>query len=152
MYRATFVLDLFHGDADREISNEAMNHMLMALVAIDKDYLRKFPNTPLIYESGVRYVEEPPGQDDWQDIPTTLDAGNGDCEDLACWRCAELQVRFGIHAMPFYHWREGTDGSLTFHIQVQYPNGKIEDPSCILGMDHCEAAMRAPLTSGRLVG
>jgi hypothetical protein len=110
-----------------------------ALTIADCAYLLKFPRTPLLYESGVRYLAEPPGRDEWQDIPDTLARGNGDCEDLACWRVAELRVRFGDR----YATRRITVAELpddtgrlitTFHISVISPTFGREDPSRILGM------------------
>jgi hypothetical protein len=78
-------------------------------------------------------MREPPGREDWQDIPETIRRGDGDCEDLACWRAAELNVKQGIRAFPTFRWRVRGTGTL-YHILVQYPNGQIEDPSRMLGM------------------
>lgn len=133
-YRITFVLDLFNGPEERELSHATLRALLMALMYTDMLYLRANPKVPLLYESGVRYEEEPPGQEDWQDIPTCLWRKVGDCEDLACWRAAELQVRFGIKAVPTFTWQERPNGSYLYHITVQLPDGKIEDPSRRLGM------------------
>jgi hypothetical protein len=72
-----------------------MDRLLEALIASNVEYLRAAPRTPLLYESGVYYEAEPDGRDEWQDIPDTLARGNGDCEDLACWRVAELRERYG---------------------------------------------------------
>ena len=78
-YRVTYALDLFNGPHERELSRRALGHMLDCLFRIDVDYLRAHPETPSIYRSGVRYMEEPPGQEDWQDIPTCIRMGIGDC-------------------------------------------------------------------------
>ena len=48
---------------------------------------------PPLYESGVRYQEDPPGKEDWKDIPAVLADGHGDCDRLAAWRTAELPDR-----------------------------------------------------------
>lgn len=134
MYRITFVINLFKGEQDRSLSHETLQILLFALTAVDVAYLRYTPQAPLLYESGVKYAEEPPGQEDWQDIPTCLQMRVGDCEDLACWRAAELQVRFGIKAHPTFIWKLRPNGGYLYHIQVKWPDGKIEDPSRRLGM------------------
>ena len=90
--RVTFVIDLFSGDHERKLSHATLNVLLHALTYIDVLYLRRHPETPRIYASGVVYMEEPPGMEEWQDIPTCIRMGIADCEDLACWRGAELQV------------------------------------------------------------
>jgi len=101
------------------------------------DYLEMYPQTPDLYNSGVRYHQlvMPNGDDDdWQDIPTIRRFGYGDCEDLACWRVAELIVKYGIKAEPLVVWKEGADGSELYHILVGRPDGIVEDPSKQLGM------------------
>jgi hypothetical protein len=136
-YRITYALDLFNPSAPRQMSRDALDIMLRNLFEIDSLYLRYFPHTPLLYQSGVRYMEEPPGQEDWQDIPTTLRLGIADCEDLAVWRAAELNVRYGIAARPIFREQKRPNGSYLYHIQVLLPEGynpRIEDPSRILGM------------------
>lgn len=132
-YRITFVVDLFKR-GEQSLSDASLNVMLLALTAIDELYLRAHPETPSIYASGVVYQEEPPGAEDWQDIPTCLKLRWGDCEDLACWRSAELRVRHGIHAVPYFTKQVKSDGSTLYHIMVRLPNGMSEDPSRQLGM------------------
>ncbi len=89
--RITLYIDLFSGPEERARSGTALHILLQALCAIDLDYLVHHPETPTLYTSGVRYEAEPIGREDWQDVLTTLRRGNGDCEDLASWRAAELQ-------------------------------------------------------------
>lgn len=134
MYRITFVLDSFQGKHDREQSHRQLYILLQALTAVDEEYLRRHPEAPMLYQSGVRYMEEPPGQEDWQDIPTCLKMRAGDCEDLACWRVAELRVRHGIKAQPTFTYKVRENGGYLYHIQVQLPDGRKEDPSRVLGM------------------
>ena len=62
--------------------------LLNALAESCFAYLEQHPHTPRLYQSGVRYEEEPPGRDEWQDIPDTIARRTGDCEDLAAWRIA----------------------------------------------------------------
>lgn len=129
-----------------------LEHLLRALVAVDIAWLLEHPETPNLYDAGIVYTEEPDGQDDWLDIPECLErARQGraiDCEDLACWRIAELRVRFGERdARPHVTVNDLPDrtGRLvtTYHIAVLRgtaagygPGGgrKIECPSTLLGM------------------
>lgn len=134
MYRIALVTDLFNGAVDREESHEELQLWLNTLMQMNINFLRRHPQTPYLYQSGVRYIEEPPGLEDWRKISVVLQQMNGDCEDLATWRAAELNVRYGIAARPIFGFRTLPNGDITYHIRVQYPDGKIEDPSRILGM------------------
>lgn len=133
-YRLCFALDLFSGEKERALSRATLDLMLNTLFQIDVLYLRAHPEAPGIYQSGVRYMEEPPGQEEWQDIPTCISMKIADCEDLASWRAAELVVRHGIAARPIFKEQKLPDGRYLYHIVVLLPNGSIEDPSRILGM------------------
>jgi len=58
------------------------------------------------------------------------------CEDLACWRTAELRedpVK-PLAAKPFAKWRRKPDGAYAYHALVLLPDGNLEDPSLVLGM------------------
>jgi hypothetical protein len=133
-HRITYCIDLFKGKHEQELSHKALEVLLWTLMRIDENYLRANPRIPPLYDSGVRYEEEPVGQEDWQDIPTTLRMGIGDCEDLACWRAAEYRVRFGIDARPMFTYKLRSNGSYLYHITVRLPDGRTEDPSRRLGM------------------
>lgn len=57
------------------------------------------------------------------------------CDDLAPWRCAELR-RSGEKAKIRLTWRQPVPGGRKeFHVQVRREDGRIEDPSLILGMN-----------------
>lgn len=143
-YRITFVTDAFKGPEELKLSNTILQIMLDALFEVDKAWLKSDPKIPSIYASGVnktpkgqthmRYVQEPIGQEDWKDIPTCIKDGQGDCEDLACWRAAELVVRHGIQARPTFTFKVRPGGGYLYHIIVLYPDGTKEDPSRQLGM------------------
>lgn len=133
-HRITFCLDLFQGAKEQALSHKALCTLLTALTLIDIDYLRAHPEIPPLYEAGVRYEEEPIGQEDWQDAATTFRMRYGDCEDLACWRAAEYNVRYGIAAKPTFTYKIRGNGSYLYHITVRLPDGRIEDPSRRLGM------------------
>lgn len=149
-YKIRFVTDLFTGPGDTADSEALIQDALNLLTNVDIRYLRSHSNTPSLYESGVRYKEELPGEEDWKDIPTGLQSRFMDCEDLAAWRAAEVNVRYGIPAYPIFSHRTLPNGDVIYHIRVQYPksrmfpNGHIEDPSRILGM----TGPRHPLPAG----
>jgi hypothetical protein len=134
-FQIRFMMDLFKGSKEQALSHKALRHLLECLTRIDEDYLRAHPETPSIYASGVRYQEEPLGVEEWMDIPTILDRKVADCEDLSCWRTAELRVREGKpSARSTFSWKVRPDGGYLYHIVTQHPNGVIEDPSRVLGM------------------
>jgi hypothetical protein len=112
----------------------ALVQLLEALTGVNEAWLREHPYAPYLYAAGVRYEEEPPGREDWQDIPETLLLRTGDCEDLGCWRVAELRVRANEHAVPFV--KKSLAGPRTvYHVAVRRADGRLEDPSRILGMN-----------------
>jgi hypothetical protein len=147
-HKFTFDMDGFAW-GDRRRAARRMQILLDALTKIHIDHLSHFPKTPSLYESGVVYEREPPGREDWQDILTTLRRGSGDCEDLATWRVADLRVR-GIDARAFGQPRpmvlpttceagavacdDTPQVGTLWHILVRLPDGRIEDPSKVLGM------------------
>jgi hypothetical protein len=131
-------------EKDARRSRLCLLWMMEALTRCNQEYLRDHPETPKLYESGIVYQPEF-GTEEWQDIPTNLERGWSDCEDLACHRVAELR-EMGIPAMPYIKWRK-LFGQYRFHALVQWPKrdpetgewipnsaGKIEDPSLRLGM------------------
>lgn len=154
-FRITLVTEAFRGEKERALSGHVLQIMLDALYAIDVAWLKAHPELPGIYtlasdgalgfvpRTGKKlgpggtwmiYQAEPGGQEDWKDIPTALHDGFADCEDLACWRAAELTVRHGIPARPVAKGKTRPDGSVLYHITVMYPDGRSEDPSRKLGM------------------
>lgn len=143
---------LFRGDFDQARSQYSLLWLMEALVRINQSHIRQFRALakekkvpapyPLIYRSGVHYEPEA-GTEDWLDIPNILDARGGtfpgpwgDCEDLACWRAAELREDpyKPVKAKPFAKWRRKPDGAYAYHALVLLPDGRLEDPSLVLGM------------------
>jgi hypothetical protein len=120
--------------AEIKRSRKSMVFFLDALVRHNLLFLGAYDNIPPLYQSGVVYKPER-GAENWQDIPTLLKNRFGDCEDLSCYRCAELQ-HMGIAARPYIKWRDTSDnaGGTTYHAVVHLPNGLVEDPSAALGM------------------
>lgn len=108
-----------------EYSLSLLTPVLLAIAQINLEYLRAHPGTPLLYLAEVRYEERP----EWLDISAALDEGYADCKTFVPWRVAELRMR-GIAAVP--HLERRLTGS--FHARVQWPDGRLEDPSVAKGM------------------
>jgi len=100
---------------------------LQGLVLVDAVMLAEREYPPL-YEAGVRYQREQ-GREEWQTVEQVLAAGVGDCEDLACWRAAELR-RDGVECLA----EAVRTGPRLFHAIVRFPDGSHEDPARELGM------------------
>jgi hypothetical protein len=125
-------------DTDESYRDRVMQILLWTLVGLNREYLRAHPDTPPLYSSGVRYGREEETFEQWCDIGMALRQGAVDCEDLVCWRVAELR-ECGIDARPAWYHRpvkSSDTGRIArlYHIQVWTPNG-IEDPSARLGMN-----------------
>jgi hypothetical protein len=129
-----FKLHLFHDPNDRHRSQEVLLWLLEALIQADVSWIKSHPQTVKLYESSVVYEFDSRFPDAWKDIPTILQDGQGDCEDLACWRAAEMKVA-GIRGVrPLLRWRKNPSGGYTYHVLVRWPDGRVEDPSLALGM------------------
>lgn len=109
-----------------------------------------------LYASGVRYKEDPPGEENWKDVHAVIRDGHADCDRLTAWRAAECRVaakmarRPELYADPVLKWQwipravmlaQGypgrllpADGVWLVHCLVRFPDGSVEDPSKILGM------------------
>jgi len=203
MPNIVFRCQMFRGDWDQIWSQMRMLWMMEALCRVNQTHLRQFDEFvkrglvargyPSVYRSGLHYETEK-GTEIWPDIPSLLmgTMGKGvypgawaDCEDLACYRVAELRelpyhfertapwdssktevadprypqsehltaapasttsgeeiaawpgwtkVRGGIKAKPFAKWRRGPKGNYHYHALTYLPDGRLEDPSLVLGM------------------
>lgn len=127
-------LELLSLTRSRERQRLALAHdaLLAGLTEVNCLWLEEHPETPWLYESGVVYEPEAPGVELWADIPRALELGAVDCEDLACWRAAELMVREGVPAEAFSVIRDFPSYT-QIHVLVRSPLG-YEDPSRELGM------------------
>lgn len=108
--------------------------MLNLSQSINRKWLRAHPEAPSIYVSGVVYRREPRqltrrGAEDFATIPVCLRRGWGDCDDLAPWRAAEIEVREDVPAIA---WLQPTRRG--WHVVVVRGDGTVEDPSELLGM------------------
>jgi hypothetical protein len=113
---------------------------------------------PPLYKSGVRYKEDPPGEENWKDCLAVMKDGHADCDRLVSWRVAELRAQ-GIQADPIIKWQQvpketmiglghpphmvPDNGISMVHVCVGFPgwqkyglenNPLVEDPSKNLGM------------------
>lgn len=130
--RISIDANIFKDEQNRKYSQKAVLYLLEALVNINRLWIKMNPSTPGLYESGIRYIREYETED-WRDIPTLIKNGGGDCEDLSSYRVAELRERQNIRCRPFIRWRKYNNFYL-YHVLVQHPNGRMEDPSAKLGM------------------
>ncbi len=203
MPNIVFRCQMFRGDWDQVWSQQRMLWMMEALCRVNQTHLRQFDEFkkrglvergyPSVYRSGLHYETEK-GTEIWPDIPSllmgTMGKGIypgpwGDCEDLACYRVAELRelpyhfertapwdksktevadprypqtgeykpqpvdttsmgaievwpgwkrVEGGVKAKPFAKWRRGPKGNYHYHALTYLPDGRLEDPSLVLGM------------------
>lgn len=215
MPKIEFRTQMFRGDWDQIWSQKRMLWMMEALCRVNQSHLQEFAafkkrglvaqNYPSVYRSGVHYETEK-GTEIWPDIPSLLQGTMGpgvypgvfgDCEDLSCYRVAELRelswhyqrpsqfskgkieyadpnfpqeesaiaaakagkawpgwkrVEGGIPAKPFAKWRRGPQGQYHYHALVYMPDGRLEDPSLVLGMgrekEFSENNMAEKLKSG----
>lgn len=136
MDTVSFCTDLFKGHGSKATlrDDKALGYYLDLLFKLDIDYLRDFPNTPRIYQSGVVYRTEDPGiPETWCTIPVVMRKGWGDCEDLACWLAAELVVFDHKKAWPGFSTKK-FPGLILHHIKVRTSTGQVFDPSQVMGM------------------
>ena len=117
-------------------SQKAIQYALDQLFVYDIAWLLAHPNTPALYQSGVRYEREPwAGKyEEFLSIPFVLDRGWGDCDDLSCWRAAEIAVT-NTYAKPLVIEAPGSrEGARRWHCVVDLGGGRFDDPSLRLGM------------------
>lgn len=127
MYRFNVILASFEGS----MSNfEALRPIVASfndsLALANLQWLKTHPETPSVYDSGIRYVEDK-GQDDWCDIPEVIRRGYGDCDDINAWRLGELLFR-GIECKAGVDVTR-SENDVTYHTFVVYPDGSTEDPA-----------------------
>lgn len=134
MRRVTFETEIFRTKRDIKRGELALKLYLNTLFELDVAFLRDYPAFPALYSTGVRYKAEDPGLEEWRTCPIVRERGFGDCEDLACWRAAELKARRGIEARPMFIKQPTRPGIRLYHIVVKLPSGRVEDPSKKLGM------------------
>lgn len=115
---------------DVPTSRATLDAALEGLVRVNVALLGRSQLPPL-YRSGVRYRREAVGAERWQTAEQVYSARVGDCEDLACWRAGELRRAGERRAVAF----AARAGAHTWHVRVRRADGRIEDPSAVLGME-----------------
>lgn len=119
--------------APPRLNGQVLNRMLPMLVGLNVDYIRENPGTPSLYRSGIHYVRDRRGAEQWLTIPWVMARRSGDCKSLAAWRAAELRVKAREDARCVWIARRTPQGML-YHVCVARANGRWEDPSLVLGM------------------
>lgn len=124
----------------------ALNEALEGLVRVNTRLLlaamRAGRPVPPLYTLGIRYKLEP-HREWWQTVADNLVEKTGDCEDLASHRAAEHRVAGMLAGIPYPARAVCVrTGQRTYHAIVRHPDGRIEDPSRVLGM-------KAPRYPGR---
>ncbi len=140
----------FAPDSSKVANAYTLSALLKCMIAINIGYLREHPNTPSLYQSGVRYGRTIV----WEPIPALYKANKaklwgrywapsplgvglkiGDCKSLASARGAELIIS-GKNVRPEFRFRDRPDasGNLDFHIVFFTDDGYEDDPSRVLGM------------------
>ncbi|WP_394827738.1 hypothetical protein [Pendulispora albinea] len=128
------------------------------LVTSNVAWLREHPETPWLYESGVRYrkkIHDAP----WEGIGRLLQCGEADGPELVAWRIAELREReMESASVPFIEvtsilpapadpdWDALQIGA-TVYVAVQRIDGYIEHPSRLAAHDleACADSARVPI-------
>ncbi len=116
---------LFPPGGGHVLSQQKLLLLLEATCRANQEEL-KHGKYPLLYKANIPYREEPPGHEDWTDIPTVIKKGWGDCEDLAAWLVAELREIFKIPCRPFLRYKK-RGGAFRYHALVVLPNGYRSD-------------------------
>jgi hypothetical protein len=107
--------------------------LLEALTTLDLVWLDERPQTPRLYESGVRYEPED-GSELWPVIPIVLARGFGNCDHLAAWRAAELRHDGHTDAIAFPVRVPSAPNVVHCLVSRDRSGRHIEDPSARLGM------------------
>jgi hypothetical protein len=142
MPNIVFRCQMFRGDWDQIWSQMRMLWMMEALCRVNQTHLRQFEEFrkrglvergyPSVYRSGLHYETEK-GTEIWPDIPSCLmgTMGKGiypgpwcDCEDLACYRVAELRE------LPYHFERPAPwDKTKTEVADPRYPQASNLSPT-----------------------
>jgi hypothetical protein len=115
----------------------AFDAALEGLTRLNQELMARQPYPPL-YESGVRYKDEP--RDVWRHCDDVAREKWGDCEDLSAYRAAELRVSGEDPGAAVATYQSGPH---RYHAVVRRGDGTIEDPSRELGMGS-NAMKKAP--------
>lgn len=132
MYITYNILHAFNSQSNDVENALALRALLDCMVELNMGYLRLHPETPGLYQSGVKYARTTL----WEPIPALYARRMGDCKSLASARVAELRLQ-GVPCEAVFRFYIRPDGNKDFHILVQTPRGW-EDPSKKCGMGENE--------------
>jgi hypothetical protein len=100
-----FCSDSFGSEAAAPYGERSLSCLLWALIFANSGYLLDHPDTPNLYDAGIRWEAEKPqgrtacpegeGQELFLGVRQVLEQGYADCEDVACWRISELRCGRG---------------------------------------------------------
>ena len=115
--------------------NEALEGLVRVNVKMLLAAIRSGRPVPPLYQLGVRYKREPARREWWQTVADNVVEKWADCEDLAGHLCAQKRVAGILAGIP-YPARAVCirTGPRSYHAIVRLPDGRIEDPSRVLGM------------------
>lgn len=108
-------------------------------IAIVREFVERIGTVPDKVREALNTLEQMTAGERFRDISRIIANGGGDCDNVAAWRCAELN-ELGIAASPYITWRQRPDGGTTYHVIVRWPDGSSEDPSLLLGMGGADRA------------
>ncbi len=132
---------------DAESAVDFLNALVRHNEAVLRRGIAEKRERPDLYDTQAVYQAEPPGAEDMQDVDQVIALGRGDCEDLATYRAAYINV-YGSKAFPADHplalardiravvYLRDHNGS-DYHCMVEiFADGvrSTEDPSAMLGM------------------
>lgn len=139
---------IFQDGWTREQSERALDLLLELLTQLDLIYLTAHPETPRLYDSGVRYYHDGRGSaaglvDEYLTVDEALSEGVADCKSLAAWLAAEYRVSGrdpGARCTKKFVEVDDPDVGrlLLYHVLTLRSDGTIEDPSRVLGMNQDE--------------
>jgi hypothetical protein len=147
MYEATYIVGGWDALPQSE-QKKLVAAFIEVQIEINRRYLRANPRTKLIYNSGVRYKQDPisctvlnpqygkreRACEEFVDIPTMLERGFADCKSLTAWRIAELRESGDNAQIAIERISIPAQDVILYHITLQHANGNDEDPSVRLGM------------------
>lgn len=135
MSRIELLWSLFDRSENRAAHEEILQRLLDLQTDVNVLWLKSHPRAPGIYDSGIRYAAEGRFKEVWQSVGVILSGDVADCEDLACWRAAELRVTGeDSAARATFYSRQLSRSRRLYHVIVLRGDGSTEDPSRALGM------------------
>lgn len=131
---------VFHPGSDKLLNARTLRLSMEYMVGCNRVFLEeskrlKYKVLPL-YRSGVVYDRTTW----WEPIPALYTRGYGDCKSLSAAWIAQAQHFKRIPSRPVFRFVDNEDGSIDYHILVQLSDGRVEDPSKVLGMGADEVA------------